>query len=438
MKKVLVLGAGLVAKPLVRYLLDNNLNVMVASRTVSKAEDLIDGHPNGEALKFDIQNDLSKLDELVEKADLAISLLPYIYHVQVAESCIKLKKHMVTTSYVSDKMQALDERAKEAGIVLLNELGVDPGIDHMSAMKVINHVYDNGGKVVSFRSYCGGLPAPDANNKPFGYKFSWSPRGVLMAGKNDAKYMEDGKEVFIEGKDLFNHYKILNVEGIGDLEGYPNRNSLPYIDKYGLKDVHTMFRGTFRNIGWCKTLKKISEMGYLEDKEIENIEGLTFKEFTAKITGLDVDNLKKNLSQKLEVEEDGNVINNLEWLGLLGDDKLPKDKTPLDILVARMLEKLQYDENERDMVVLYHEFLAEYPDKKEKITSTLIDFGISGGDSSMSRTVGLPAAIATRFILEGKFNFTGVLIPVDPKIYEPVLKELESLNIVCKEKFYTL
>jgi saccharopine dehydrogenase-like NADP-dependent oxidoreductase len=345
---------------------------------------------------------------------------------------------MVTTSYVSDKMQALDERAKDAGIVLINELGVDPGIDHMSAMKVINHVYDNGGKVVSFRSYCGGLPAPDANNKPFGYKFSWSPKGVLMAGKNDARYLEDGKEVSIEGKDLFNHYKILNVEGIGDLEGYPNRNSLPYIEKYGLKDVHTMFRGTFRNTGWCKTLKKISEMGYLDDKEIENIEGLTFKELTAKITGLDSNDLKKNLSQKLEVEEDSNVIYNLEWLGLLGDEKLPKDKNPLDILVARMLEKLQYDENERDMVILYHEFMAEYPDKKEKITSTLIDFGISGGDSSMSRTVGLPAAIATRFILEGKFNFTGVLIPVDPKIYEPVLKELETLDIVCKEKFYTL
>ena len=438
MKKVLVLGAGLVSRPLVRYLLDHNIKVVVASRTVSKAEKLLDGHPNGEAKKFDIVNEPELLEKLIPEVDLAISLLPYIYHVKVAEACLKYKKDMVTTSYVSDAMQALDKIAKEENLLILNEIGVDPGIDHMSAMKIIHQVQNNKGKVTSFRSYCGGLPAPDANNKPFGYKFSWSPKGVLMAGKNSGKYLEDGKEVFIPGEELFDHHYTMNIDTVGELEAYPNRNSLPYIEKYGLEGINTMFRGTFRYKGWCKTLKKIAEMGLLKDEKMENLSGITFKEFTSRLTGIKPDNLKTDLASRLGVEEDSLVINNLEWLGLFGDHKLPEAHTPLDILVAVMLEKLQYDKGERDMIVLYHEFMAEYPHKKEKITSTLIDYGIPNGDSSMARTVSLPAAVATRFILEGKIKEKGVVIPVMPGIYEPVLEELERLDIVCKEKFFEL
>jgi saccharopine dehydrogenase-like NADP-dependent oxidoreductase len=308
----------------------------------------------------------------------------------------------------------------------------------MSAMKVIHHVEKKGGKITSFRSYCGGLPAPDANNKPFGYKFSWSPRGVLMAGKKSAQYLEDGKEVFFPGEALFDHYKSFNIEGVGELEGYPNRNSLPYIEKYGLKHTKTMFRGTFRYPGWCKTLKKIADMGFLSDEKVEISSGLTFKDFTSRLVQVSKDNLKGNLAGKLGIEEDCQVIKNLEWLGLFSDDSLPPGQnTPLDILVAKMLEKLSYEDGEKDMLVLYHEFMAEYADHKEKITSTLIDFGIPFGDSSMSRTVGLPAAIATRFVLEGKFDFNGVLIPVIPEIYEPVLKELETLGIACKEQYFS-
>lgn len=436
MKKVLVLGAGLVSRPLVRYLLDHDFKVIVASRTVSKAEALIDGHPNGEAKAFNITKEPELLDKLIPDSDLAISLLPYVYHVNVAEACLKYKKHMVTTSYVSEKMEALNDRAKEAGLIILNEVGVDPGIDHMSAMKIIHHVEKNGGKVTSFRSYCGGLPAPDANNKPFGYKFSWSPRGVLMAGKNDARYLEEGKEVYIPGKELFDHYKIIMVDGVGQLEAYPNRNSLPYIEKYGLKDIKTMFRGTYRNHGWCKTLKKFAEIGILEDKKMDGLSNSTFKEFTARLTGLPLNNLKEEFIKKFDLEKELLVMNNIEWIGLFSDEKLPDGDNPLDILVSVMLEKLQYDDGERDMIVLCHEFIAEYRDKKEFITSTLIDFGIPHGDTSMARTVSLPAAVATRYILEGKFDgFKGVLIPVMPEIYEPVLKELERLEIVCKERF---
>ncbi|HPZ08086.1 MAG TPA: saccharopine dehydrogenase C-terminal domain-containing protein [Candidatus Eremiobacteraeota bacterium] len=439
MKKILILGAGLVSRPLVKYLLDRGIKLLVASRTVSKAEDLIEGHPDGEALAFDIVKNPSLLDELVPRVDLVISLLPYTYHVQVAEACLRFKKHMVTTSYVSEKMDSLNNRAKEAKVILLNEIGVDPGIDHMSAMKVIHHVQKNGGKIKSFRSYCGGLPAPDANTKPFGYKFSWSPRGVLMAGKNSARYLEDGKEVFIPGEELFDHYKLINIEGVGELEGYPNRNSLPYIEKYGIRETETMFRGTFRYPGWCRTLKKIAETGYLKEEKIDGLSELTFRGLTSMLTGLSHKNLKHDLTLRLDIEEDSLVMHNLEWLGLLSDESIPEnEKTPLDVLVARMLQKLQYERGERDMLILYHEFIAHYKDRKEKITSTLIDFGIPHGDSSMSRTVGLPAAIASRFILEGKFNMSGVVIPVIPEIYEPVLKELEGLNIVCKEKYYQI
>jgi len=438
MKKVLVLGAGLVSRPLVKYLLDHGFKVIVASRTVSKAEALIEGHPGGEAKRFDIVEEAHLLDEFIPDVDVAISILPYVYHVKVAEACLRFGKHMVTTSYVSDAMQALDERAKKANLLILNEIGVDPGIDHMSAMKVIHHVEKNGGRVTSFRSYCGGLPAPDANNKPFGYKFSWSPRGVLLAGKNSGRYLEDGKEVFIPGEELFNNYYMIDIENTGRFEAYPNRNSLPYIEKYGLEGIKTMYRGTLRYAGWCNTLKKIAEMGLLEEKKMENPPGLKFKEFTSRLTGIDIKNLKEDLASRLGVEKDGIVMTNLEWLGLFGEDSLPEGHTPLDILVARMLELLQYDEGERDMIILYHEFMAEYPDKKEKITSTLIDFGIPHGDSSMSRTVSLPAAVATRFILEGRFNKAGVIIPVMPEIYEPVLKELGTLGIECKEKYYEI
>ncbi len=438
MKHVLVLGAGLVTRPLVAYLLDqSDFHVTVASRTLSKAEALVGDHPRGQAVSFDITRDESDLGGLVAETDLAISLLPYIYHVQVAEQCLRHRKHLVTTSYVSDDMRALDGAAREAGVIFLNEIGLDPGIDHMSAMRVIDRVHEAGGEIKSFRSYCGGLPAPDANDNPLGYKFSWSPRGVVLAGRNDARYQENGRIIDVPNARLFATHFVTWVEGLGDLEAYPNRNSLPYIDIYGIPETDTMYRGTLRNLGWCDVLQKLNELGYFSLDERADLDGKTFrhvmKELVQEAGGQAVGNLELNLATLLNVAPNSGVMMALEWLGLLDQTPVPERTTLLDVLADQMLVKMGYRPGERDMVVLVHEFLAAYPDHEEQITATLIDYGMPGGETAMARTVGLPAAIGARMILEGEIGLTGVHIPVLPDIYEPVLKELEQLDIVCSE-----
>lgn len=436
MKKVLILGAGLVVRPLIRYLLDQpDFEVEVASRTVSKAIKLIDNHPRGKAQELNLKNE-EGLKAEISKADLVISMVPYSFHPKVAEYCISFNKQMITTSYVSEAMKHLDEAARRAGIIILNEIGLDPGIDHMEAMRIIHDVEEKGGEVESFTSFCGGLPAPEANTNPFGYKFSWSPIGVLLAGKNSATYLQDNKKVFIPSEDLFDNYSLLTIEGLGEFEAYPNRDSTPYVDLYGIQSTKTMLRGTIRNIGWCKTMKKMIELGLLDEKK-EGWSGFTYKDFIRKLMGNPPEeDIKKALSSYLGLEESSDVIQRLEWLGLLSEDHLSLEKgSAMDILGAKMLEKLQYEEGERDMIILQHVFIASYPaGKKEKIISTLIDFGIPRGDTSMARTVGLPAAIGTRLILEGKIKEKGVQIPVLPKIYEPILAELKELGIAFKEK----
>jgi saccharopine dehydrogenase (NADP+, L-glutamate forming) len=435
MKKVLILGAGLVAKPLVRYLLDQpDLQVEVASRTVSKAEKLVDRHPRGVAKELNLKSEAALKDE-VAKADVVISMVPYAFHPKVAEFCIGHKKHMVTTSYVSDAMKKLDQDAQKAGVLILNELGLDPGIDHMEAMRVIHEIHDKGGGLVSFISFCGGLPAPEANTNPFGYKFSWSPTGVLLAGKNSAQYLQDGGEVLIPAEKLFESYTLRAIEGLGIFEGYPNRNSLPYIELYGVPETKTMLRGTLRNIGWCETVRTMVRLGFLDQDE-KDWTGLTFAGFSRKLLDTQAEDIKKEISERLGIPPGLAILRRLEWLGLFSDEPLPLQKgSALDIIGAQMTQKLAYAPGERDMIVLQHEFVASYPDSgQERVISTLIDFGIPGGDSSMARTVGLPAAIGTKLIIEGKIKETGVHIPVSPQIYQPILAELKTLNIAFKER----
>jgi len=434
MKKVLCLGAGLVARPYIQYLSDNGFHVTVASRTINKAEHLIEGCNNTEAIAFDIAKDNELLEELTEKADLVCSLLPYTFHVKAAKVAIKHKTHFCTTSYISEEMKALEDDAKKAGVLLLNECGVDPGIDHMSAMKIIDEVHNNNGKIESFTSFTGGLPAPDANNNPFGYKLSWSPRGVLLAGRNDAQFLRDGKEVRIPGPELFENYELMEVPDMGTFEGYPNRDSLSYIDIYNIHETKTMLRGTFRNVGWCGTLDKIADLGLLDIEE-RFLEGMTYAHLMRELTSTSDSNVKSAVANFCKIESTDPIISRLEWLGLFGDTQIPTGtNTTLDALCNLFEDKMQYAPGERDMLIMHHEFIVEYPDKKQKITSTLIDYGIANGDSSMSRTVAFPVAIASKMILDGKITLTGVHRPVIPEIYEPILKELKTLGIKMDEK----
>jgi saccharopine dehydrogenase-like NADP-dependent oxidoreductase len=367
-------------------------------------------------------------------------MLPYTYHVKIAEFCIKHKKHLVTTSYVSEAMKKLDKNARNAGILLLNECGLDPGIDHMSAMRVIHAVEKNGGKIISFRSTTGALPSFEANNNPFGYKFSWSPRGVLFASRNSAKWLEDGKIVEIPGEQLFENYTLQDVPSVGTFENYPNRDSVPYKEIYGLKDAETVYRGTFRMTGWCETMRKIVAMGWLNDKPLEGFTGDTYGDLTRFLIGFKPnDDLFFSTGRFLGLEDFSAVMKRLEWLGLFSDEKLPEDRdNPLDYLNILTLKKMSLSPKERDMIVMHHEFIAEYPEKKEYIISTLIDYGIPNGDSSVSRTVALPAAIAVKMILNKEMNLNGVQIPVIQEIYTPILDELEIMGIKFTEKIESL
>jgi saccharopine dehydrogenase (NADP+, L-glutamate forming) len=440
MKEVLVLGAGLVTRPHVRYLLDvPDFEVTVASRTVGKAEALTNGHPRGKAVALDVSDEVA-LEDLIAQADLVVSMLPYVYHPLVAALCVKHGKHMVTTSYVKEAMLALDEAAREAGVLILNEIGVDPGIDHMSAMKVIHEVERKGGKISSFVSWVGGLPAPEASDNPFGYKFSWSPRGVLLAGKNPARFQKEGEIVEISGDELFEHNWPVQIPELGEFEGYPNRDSMPYAETYGIQPNGWMFRGTLRNEGWCATLERIAEMGLLDETPWTDPPA-TFRELTARLLDTCPDHdLPRYVAEQWGISEDAKPITDLAWLGFFSEEPLPEGSdSPIDVLVSQMQSKMAYKPGERDMLVMQHEFVAEYPDREELITATMIDYGIPDGDTSMARTVGLPAAIAVRMILHGEFpGLTGVHVPVIPEIYEPVLAELEQLDIGLTERVQAL
>jgi saccharopine dehydrogenase (NADP+, L-glutamate forming) len=434
--KILVLGAGLVSRPGVNYLLEQkNLTVTVASRTVSKAEKLVKGHANGRAVVVNVENEQS-LAALIREHDIIISLLPWIHHVKVANLCLEHGKNMVTTSYVSEGMKKLAKPVLEKGLIFLNEIGVDPGIDHMSAMKIIHAVEAEGGKVLHFHSYCGGLPAPDSNDNPFGYKFSWSPRGVVLASSNSARFLENGRIVEIEGKNLFLDPKVEEIEGLGKFEVYPNRDSVPYQEQYGLKDALTVIRGTYRNLGWCETLKKIVDLGLVDETPQPGLKGITYKKMVADLVGCPADQrLKEATAAKLGIPSSSEIIKRLEWLGLFSDETVPDVGNRLDILSERMQEKLFFKAGEKDMLILRHRFIVENKDKtRDLITSTLIDFGIPFGDSSMARTVSLPMAIGTRLIAEARITMKGVVTPIHPEIYEPVLHELETMQIKMVEK----
>jgi len=424
MGNILVLGAGMVSRPLIYYLAqDCGQDIQVASRTLEKARKVIGAIPDATARAFDIGKD-DDLPEMLQGIDVVVSLLPYIHHVKVAKAAIGAGAHLVTTSYVSPAMKALDADARDAGVTLLNEIGLDPGIDHMEAMRIIDGVHGRGGSVIDFISYCGGLPAPEANDNPWGYKFSWSPKGVVLASRNNARFRKEGKEVVIPGKDLFANYERIEVEGLDTFEGYPNRDSVPYADIYGIPGARTVLRGTLRNNGWCDTWKALHDIGAISDgpTNADTWKGL--------IEGLlpGKGDLMERIRDRISTKDDDRAISNMEWLGLLSDSPIDPEADRVDSLSNLLESRLAYGPGERDMIVLMHLFRINMDGREETIRSTMVDFGVPGGDSAMSRTVGIPAAIGTDMLLNEELP-RGVLIPTIPRIYGPALKRLAEKGI---------
>ncbi len=436
MKQILILGAGLVARPAVRYLLEKNgLQVVLADQKVDKAEAIIAGHGNGKAVRMDVK-DGTLLARQVSTADIVVSLLPWTLHPVIARLCLTHGKHLVTASYVQDKMQAFDTPAREKGLIFLNEVGVDPGLDHMSAMQIIDKVKLDGGRIDSFFSYCGGLPALESNNNPLGYKFSWSPEGAMLAATNDGRYMEHGKIIEVPGEELFKHYWLKSVPGAGVFEAYVNRDALPYLNIYGIEDAAGIYRGTLRNIGYCETWDFIKQLGLLNQKMKFDFDEVSPREVLANIVNCPVKDLRKSVCAYLNIPEHSLTLKKLEWLGLLSDRKLKIGTASVFEMFAHTLKnRLVYDEGEMDLLVMHHEFEAIYPDMpRQRIQSTLIDCGIRGEDSSMSRTVGYPVGIAASLLVQEKITMTGVLRPVHPQIYEPILAECRRMGICFKER----
>jgi saccharopine dehydrogenase-like NADP-dependent oxidoreductase len=436
MKKVLILGAGMVVKPIVQYLLTRGYHVTVATRTKSKADAMIDGHVNGTSMAWTV-DDEATLDRLVKEHDLTVSLLPFAYHVMVAKKCIAHHKNMVTTSYVKPEMKALHEEAKAAGIIILNELGLDPGIDHMSAMRIIDHVHKKGGKIEEFYSLCGALPAQEACDNPFNYKFSWSPKGVVMASNNDGNYLRHGNITYVPPEDLFKNPMKTTFPKVGDLEIYPNRDSMPYVELYGIPETKTMFRGTFRHPGWCESLDAIKALKLITN-DTYDFTGKSYADMVAMLIGQnDSTNIKSRVAEFLGLDENAYALNAIEWLGFFSTEPMNRgEDTPFEITSDIMIEKMMIGKEERDMVVLQHLFLASYPDgSKEVIKSSMLDFGTLATDTAIARTVALPAAMGVEMILEGKINITGVYIPVLPEIYSPILDQLETVGIKMVEEY---
>ena len=351
---------------MVEYLLKNNFSLMVASPMKERADEMIKGNPNGSSLDWSM-DDPAMLEKLVAEYDITVSLLPYKYHSDVAKVCLRHGKSLVTTSYIQAGMMELDESARKAGLLFLNEIGLDPGIDHMTAMRIIDHIHNKNGKVEEIYSLCGALPAPECTDNPLKYKFSWSPKGVILASRNSALYLKKGRKVFIEPADLFKDRFSYSFPGIGDLEVYPNRDSVSYIDIYGIPETKTMYRGTFRYNGWCETLDAMKSLNMLDDSVID-YQNKSYAGFLAERGGLEVKDLMENLAGKLGVSVKSVAIQSLDYLGFFSDEKLQyHETTPFEITSDRMIKRMLLSVNERDMVVLQHIFLASYPDGNKEV-----------------------------------------------------------------------
>jgi saccharopine dehydrogenase-like NADP-dependent oxidoreductase len=432
-RSVLVLGAGFVSRPLVQYLLGYPwIRLTVADRILAAAEGVIEGHEHARAVLLDAEDEAA-LDALISAHDLVVSLLPAPMHPRVAAHCVDRGRDLATTSYISPAMRALDGLARAKGLLFLNECGVDPGIDHMSAMRIFHDVWARNGRVTGFKSYCGGLPAPESTNR-LGYKFSWSARAVLVAALNRARYLWDGKLEEVPPRRVLTDVHHLDVDGVGTFEAYPNRDALKYQEIYGLGEMTTLYRGTLRNMGHCARWQAWIDAG-LFDFETKIPDDATLASIVRDILGAPPEaDLAEAMAARLGVDVSHEWVDNLRWLGMFSEEP-PGEYvwSPGGALAAAMLEHMQYEPGQRDMIIMHHEVVSEFPDHRERTTMHLVDFGIPDGDSSMARTVSLPLAVAVRTHLERPFELTGVHGPLEPELYGPILDELETLGITCRE-----
>ncbi|AGC76193.1 saccharopine dehydrogenase (NAD+, L-glutamate forming) [Nonlabens dokdonensis] len=441
MRDILIIGAGKSTGVLVDYLLkksnEHQLHLTIADKNIESAKGLSQSHSNATAIELDIFEPAQR-KEHIQKADIVISMLPARFHIEVAKDCVTFGKNMVTASYVSPEMESLDKEVKAKGLVFMNEIGVDPGVDHMSAMQIIDRIRNQGGKVLLFESFTGGLVAPEDDNNLWNYKFTWNPRNVVTAGQGGAaKFIQEGKYKYIPYNRLFRRTEFLEVDGYGRFEALANRNSLKYREVYGLEDVLTLYRGTMRRVGFSKAWNMFVQLGMTDDTyELEGSEDMTYRDFVNSFLPYSPkDSVELKMRHELKIDQDDIMWLKLEELDIFNKEKKVglKNATPAQMLQAILEDSWTLQPGEKDMIVMYHKFGYELNGDKKQIDSTMVCLGDGELQTAMAKTVGLPVAIAALKILNGEISEPGVQIPINASVYEPILKELELNGIRFRE-----
>jgi saccharopine dehydrogenase-like NADP-dependent oxidoreductase len=442
MKNILIIGAGKSSSALIKYLLDKSneesLFLTIGDISTDNAKNLINNHKNAKAIVLDVF-DKDQREENIQKSDLVISMLPARFHLDVAKDCITFGKHMVTASYISDEMKALDSLAKEKGLVFMNEIGLDPGIDHMSAMQVIDSIKDAGGKMLLFESFCGGIVAPESDNNLWNYKFTWNPRNVVLAGQGGAAmFIQEGTYKYIPYTKLFRRSEFITVHGNGNFEAIANRDSLKYRTVYGLEGIPTMFRGTIRKVGFSRAWNTFVQLGMTDDSyTIEESENMSYRDFVNLFLAYSPsDSVELKLRSYLQIDQDDVMWAKLVELDIFNPDKKIglKNATPAQMLQSILEKSWTLAEDDKDMIVMQHLFGYELDGKKYQIESSFVVLGENQTYTAMSKTVGLPVGIAAIKILKGEIKTPGVQIPISREVYKPILKELEEHGIVFSER----
>lgn len=442
MKNILIIGAGKSSSYLIKYLLEKsnneNLRLMIGDICTENADLMIQDHKNAKSILLDVFN-LEQRQKLIKKSDLVISMLPARFHVEVAKDCISFGKHMVTASYISNEMKALDKAAKKKGLVFMNEIGVDPGIDHMSAMQIIDQIKGIGGKMLLFESFTGGLVAPENDNNLWNYKFTWNPRNVVLAGQGGAAmFIQEGTYKYIPYHKLFRRTEFLNINGSGNYEAYANRDSLKYRSIYGLDGIPTMYRGTIRKVGFSRAWNIFVQLGMTDDSyTIQNSESMSYRDFVNLFLAYSPsDSVELKLRSYLNIDQDDLMWAKLIELDLFNPTKKIKLKnaTPAQILQKILEDSWTLEEKEKDMIVMQHLFGYEINGEKKQIESSLVVKGENQNYTAMAKTVGLPVAIAALKILQGEIKTPGVQLPISKEVYEPILKELKEHGVHFIEK----